>query len=439
MIKKKILFVDDDLDSIEKDPSSALSKMRKMVTKFGDVFDACSLTSAKDRLREEKIDLAIVDLYIPFDDTGIKTSDQFSKQLFDILYLEGIPIIGISNKRDIIDFGYISELKDKYGISVITKVVLKVESLEEKTKELLSPKKRSRRCAFKDNKVCTKNFSFKGQKSVFIISSDEYKRTAKEFGQKLKERNYFIDIWNENERISAELIFCNKTCLRIYGNKIIVAEITDFNHNVFFEIGFAFGLGRIVFMFRRKQIDGHLELKLLGTISWTPYKVITDILEKFDKTIKDSERELLSDEVYSAQQPFDYIDNFESPEKRKKGNFKFIVSYKKSLIDKIKKFLKEEGLDDKLFRYMNLSDKRDFIAVVRELINAKAVLFLPQDQLDEVYGQFRVNNAEIMLLAGLCVAQEVPAKIITESRPADSNRITLSINDNEDIARFMAQ
>jgi hypothetical protein len=87
---------------------------------------------------------------------------------------------------------------------------------------------------------------------------------------------------------------------------------------------------------------------------------------------------------------------------------------------------------------LNLSlEGRDLIPIVEKLISAEAIMFLPQDDLEKAVGEFRVNNAEITLLAGLCVAQGIPLRIITDSYSPDFYEITFKPGNRNKIVEFM--
>ncbi len=440
MDKKLILFVDDDLNpkkEVSEEVMDILIEMEKTAEECGTVIMAYSLNSALSIIKDEetKVDSAVVDIYIPLeDDPKKKEEKQYGLQLIKELTAQHIHVVVITNRatRD-----ECAKIGKEYGALVFEKDPSK-ENLEELKRAILDQpelKKRSRNCPFnKHETYCLEVFQFKGPESVFVISSEGNKEIARQVKKDLRDRRYKVDFWAENDDESGERIFCDKTCPCLYGNKIIAAEISDFNPNVFFEIGFAYGLGRLVLLVRKKE-NYHRELKLLRTVIRIEYDAINDIPDRFEKTVANRKKELQSSAVYETPILFKKIPHYSDPAKREKKG-KYLVSYDNDLLINCTDILNKRGISSVIELNLSLED-HDIIPIVETLISAEAIMFLPQDDLEKASGEFRVNNAEITFLAGLCAAQGIPVRIITDGYSPDFYELILKPGNRNKIVEFM--
>lgn len=105
-------------------------------------------------------------------------------------------------------------------------------------------------CSFINNSLCNEAKS-PNLSGVFLASSYNKKNVIDELDRKLKNLNFQVDIdnWTKREGLEAGQIFCDEVCPKIFKNLWVLAEVSDFNPNVFFECGFAHGLGRRVVFF----------------------------------------------------------------------------------------------------------------------------------------------------------------------------------------------
>jgi CheY-like chemotaxis protein len=439
MSKKIILIVDDDLNLKKKVPEETrfvLERIRETVRKCcDDVIEAYSYKGALAVLKKEKIDSAVVDIYIPFeDDAEIDGSIENGRQLIKELTERHIPIVAITNRAKMHEGSMIAK---EYGILTFSKDLSELDSIKKAIQDTPIQNSRNRYCSYNKNKArCSQKFPFNDAKSVFIISSEENKSHASQLANKLNDARYKVEFWAENKSAAGEWIFCDKTCPRLYGNKIIIAEISDLNFNVTFEIGFSYGIGRLILFIHKKNKDFPL-LKHLNDILRIEYKTIDEILVHFKKTTENSKKLLNSPSIYDTPAIFKNIANFAAPAKRKK-NGKFIVSFDSYLLCENFDVLKKKGISPQNIDEVNLSDEEpDLKPIVERLISAKAILFLPHDEMEKQTGEYKVNNAVITFLAGLCVAQGVPVRIITKSYSNDFNQIKLSPGNRNAIANFM--
>ncbi len=90
-----------------------------------------------------------------------------------------------------------------------------------------------------------------------------------------------IDNWMKSEERETGGIFCDAVCPKAFRNLWMIAEVSDFNPNVFFECGFAIGLGRTV-IFLCDENAGRIKFKL-GKL-YLSYKTVDDIINKLEST-----------------------------------------------------------------------------------------------------------------------------------------------------------
>lgn len=384
--ENKILFVDDDLNpqnEVNEEVKNILREFKSILENFGDIIEAYSYEGAIEKLCKENFSLAVVDILLPEkDENYYLDSSQYGKNLIKKLVNRDIPVIGISNKTDRTT---VSELMGpQYNvIAIIDKSSQRnyKEKFENYIQMALKPKKRNRFCSY-INKICNTEFSFFGEKSIFILSSknnedkvhsiyDYYEYNGK----------YNVHPWTHFESNSG-LIYCNHVCPKIYGHNIILAEISDKNPNVAFEVGFAFGLGRNVILLRRKNGSKDIE-DIIKDLSYKEYENINDIEEILGNL------QVQKYKIYAKPKIFFHIDDFENPEKRKKEKF-FIVSWEKPSIS-------IRGIPIESIQI----NKYSFIELIKKLINAKGLIF-------DIESLNQESTFAFFLISGICVAQGIP-------------------------------
>ena len=184
----------------------------------------------------------------------------------------------------------------------------------------------------------------------------------------------------------------------------MIAEVSDFNPNVFFECGFAIGLGRRVTFLCDEKAD--LIKSKLGEQLYTSYKTVDEIPNKFEWTTDTFTNIKISD-LYMVPRDFGYINNFDSPVERKKSDNVYVLSFNEET-DTMSKLSKTYGCKIVGVNRLNQS----FIpgALVEELINARAVLVnLTGVQRESATN--KIHDSQLMCLAGICVSQGVPVRI----------------------------
>lgn len=133
----------------------------------------------------------------------------------------------------------------------------------------------NRYCSF-INRVC-KTERFLDKHGVFLASSYTNKDFIEVLSEKFGKRNLSLEIdkWMKREDSGTGRIFCDEVCPKAFRNLWMIAEVSDFNPNVFFECGFAIGLGRTVtFLFDENA--GMIKSKF-GKL-YLRYKTIDDII-----------------------------------------------------------------------------------------------------------------------------------------------------------------
>ncbi len=441
MDKKLVLFVDDDLNPKKNVSKKSRETLHQMVEKLEvefEVVQAYSLNSALEKIKIQQFDVAVVDILIPLSDDEIYSEGkrELGLQLIKELTENYIPVVAITNKKDV-DRDLASKLMTEYLVAwVLDKKLDKIDQLISTIKGL-KPNRRLRCCSFhhEDNEICLGKFKPKGTGSVFVISSKQYEKDAQEFSDRLLSKNFQVDFWVKDPDASARTIFCNKTCPRIYENKVLAANISDLNCNVFFEIGFALGIGRLVFFMFKKDTEQEPGLKILKNISWNGYKEIKELIESFESTIETNEEFLKSNKVYETPEMFEQITPFNKPENREKKG-KYLASYDNSLITDSQEILKYKGIIKDIVP-INLSNSKKPDSVAEKLISAKSIIFFLHEDLKNSFSDYRINNAELMFFAGLCVAQGVPVRIITDSHSPDFEEISISPSDIKGMVDFV--
>lgn len=288
----------------------------------------------------------------------------------------------------------------------------------------------TRCCSFYKDRFC-KSDRFLIPRGVFLASSYNKKNVIDELEEELKKLNLQVDIdkWTKREDPEVGEIFCNEVCPKVFKNLWMLAEVSDFNPNVFFECGFALGLGRKVVFLCEEKAD--LIKSKLGGKLYSGYKTVGDIINKLGWT-RDTFN-IKPDKLYMTPRLFNNINNFNSPNDRKKSGV-YVLSFNQEK-DIIKKVLKNgyEVVEVDILRQSFMH-----IKLVEGLINAKALLV-------NLYGVQRepttnkLNDCQLMYFAGICVSQGVPVKIFQSNDDfySDVNEISLCDNSGELIIDYV--
>jgi nucleoside 2-deoxyribosyltransferase len=211
----------------------------------------------------------------------------------------------------------------------------------------------------------------------------------------------------------------------------MLAEVSDFNPNVFFECGFALGLGRrVVFLCDDKSED--IKAKL-GEQLYKSYQTVDEIPDKLGwKTEKFNNNKI--NDLYQVPRVFKHINNFNSPNDRDKSNEVYVVSFNHET--ELVRKLTERYSYTKVA--INILDQC-FIpeGLAESLINARAVL-VNLAGVQRGSNDNKMHDAQLMFLAGICVSQGVPVKIFQSHKNFYRDVWNISIMDNsgEDIVKF---
>jgi hypothetical protein len=283
----------------------------------------------------------------------------------------------------------------------------------------------TRNCSFNNDYPCESKKTL--SQGVFLASSSENKEIVTNLGEKLKKNNVNLDvcIWTHNKGETG-IVFCDEVCPKIYDNRLIIAEISDFNPNVFFESGFAAGLGRTVQLIRHRTNTPRTTFNMLHT----KYSNPDELFRILKSNIK--ENELPGDKkIYDTPRIFGRIINFNSPEERGKNDKVFVLSfYNDEVIEKLR-----------ACGYVIVEKDRLSLVkfdLIRDIIDARALLVhLTAEK--KVSNQNTVNDCKLMYLAGVGVAQGVPVKIFQYNQDfySDVDQISLFVNSAAPLFKYV--
>jgi hypothetical protein len=313
-----------------------------------------------------------------------------------------------------------NEMSDRATAYYITPGIMVGDGYEWKDPRIY---KTTRYCSF-INHVCSTD-RFIDKQGVFLASSYDKKDVIDELGDELKKLNPSTKInkWMRREELGTGRIFCDEVCPKLFTNYWMIAEVSDINPNVFFECGFAIGLGREVIFLCDENAD---KIKSqLGKL-YLSYKTIDDIINKFNSEwTQDTINNIEINSLYRVPLIFRHIDNFDSPNKRKIEDNVYILSYNQE-IEIIEKLSKRYGYEKVKVRELNKSFMQ--VDLIEKLIKAKAVLV-------NLFGvqkgalTNKINDSKLMCLAGICVSQGVPVRIFQTNKNFYSDVGDISLYD----------
>ena len=273
------------------------------------------------------------------------------------------------------------------------------------------------------NRVCNTD-RFVNKRGVFLASSYNKKEVIEELDKELKKLNLSLesDKWMEREEPGTGRIFCDEVCPKVFRNFWMLAEVSDFNPNVFFECGFAMGLGReVIFLCDEKA---NLIKSKLGEQLYYSYETVDDIITKLEWT-QDMFSNIEINGLYKKPRVFRDINKFDSPEDREKTGDVFVLSFNQET-DVIRKLSKYGCRIVEVNRLNQSFIPKD---LVEEVIDARSVLVnLSGVQKEPTIN--KLNDSQLMCLAGICVSQGVPVKIFQSNDHFYSDLRGISIVDN---------
>jgi hypothetical protein len=264
----------------------------------------------------------------------------------------------------------------------------------------------TRFCSF-ISKVCEKD-QFLDLHGVFLASSYGNRDIIDELSEKLKKLNIRleIDTWTTREEHVTGRVFSDEVCPKILKNFWILAEISDFNPNVFFECGFGIGLGRnVTFILNKAKKIKSINSKFENL--YTSYESLDELVNKLEKDrVRDNDKLSMDiTSLYSIPRLLKHISKYDSPENRDKNNNIYVLSFNHEQ-DIIRKLL---VYGCKIVDVNNLNQNFLSVTLIEELINAKALLVNLNGKQGELNNN-RFNDSQLMCIAGICVSQGVPVR-----------------------------
>lgn len=261
---------------------------------------------------------------------------------------------------------------------------------------------------------------------VFLISSQTKLGLITELKSNLErefeKRDLSIEIedWLKKEGPGTSRIFHNEVCPKIFRNSWILAEVSDCNPNVFFECGFAMGLGRTVTFLCNDQAE--VIKSKIGTL-YVTYKTVQNIIEKLSGD-RFFEAKIENENLFMIPAVFSHIKDFNLPNKRHKTGIN--VLYYNLDIPSITKF-KECNYN---LINMNLLGN-DIINphLIGEIVDSKILLVRVSGRKEGFDTLSKLHDAHLMYLAGICVSQGVPTLIFQSNDNFYNDVRDISISD----------
>ena len=240
---------------------------------------------------------------------------------------------------------------------------------------------------------------------VFLISSKNNLSLITELKSNLEKefeiRDLSIEIedWLKKEGLGTSRIFHNEICPKIFRNSWILAEVSDCNPNVFFECGFAMGLGRNVIFLCNDHAE---EIKSkIGTLYIT-YKTVQEIIEKLSRD-NFFRAKIENENLFRIPTVFGHIKDFNLPNKRQKKGIN-ILSYN----SEIPIITKLTSYNYNLININMLGNDLIDPNFIGEIIDSKILLVRVSGRKDGSNTLSKLHDAHLMYLAGICVSQESP-------------------------------
>jgi len=254
--------------------SSTPSAILKLIDKMENIVDALNLAidgKLKDetKLQYEKLNLAIDTL------KDMLPQDFYNK--ISSLFEQHLRFVGYYFDRD--DFEWMKsnalDLKKRDIPSIKDKVYEFIKTLSSESKPY----------CFKIGARCSKEVSV-NPRQVFVGMpfkkkfEDVYKHGIAPILDK-----YTLKPWKADEEPSNIDILC-KICEHLQESQYAIMNITDWNANVLFEVGLAYGLGKHVILIKDKESDVPVDLKGMEYRQYESSEDLRKELEKFFSSIK---------------------------------------------------------------------------------------------------------------------------------------------------------
>jgi len=420
MFGKTILIADDYIKTSERDFFNDLKKTtQESQENTINFIEVESSTEITDMLLT-KIDLALVDILFPTENEGMALLSKLKKK--------GIKTIAISNKATrgtaVEAFKNADEFFDKEK---------PLQELTDKISSLLSPIKRNIYCTLSPGGLCSKEFYDRGSYSVFVATSSDNEDSANLIRDALK-TEYNVTPWTENFADTG-VLFCDKICPKIYGNMLLVAEISDYNPNVFFEAGFGLGLGRIVILAKRKETK-YLNSRFLPGLFYKEYTHVTKLTVEIKRVLKNEEIKKKSlAEIHLPSSIFNDLPKFN---KDKSSNVaKLLLGAEDDALSNAKLYFQNNGITD--IDIINIhSYKPRVIDIVKTIMESKIVIGIVPDFEKGKPSINLMDACEISMLLGITVAQNIDIKVLSSNTVADYQELIYSKEDLKNYLRTTA-
>jgi len=268
----------------------------------------------------------------------------------------------------------------------------------------------SRFCEIRKN-VCGKEEKIE-KFGIFLASSKANEEFINNLDEELKKKYTEAQIikWTDNN-FQIGKIFCDEVCPKIMHNYRMISEISDFNPNVFFESGFALGLGRQVVFIKKKEIRPSFDCSQLELL-YIEYESIDDLLRELHHRNFQNWGSESFKSLFLNPRIFEKYNDFDNPQKRRemlkthRNLYVFSFNSEHPIIKKLNKNKNVTSIESK-----DLDNEYIPTKIFENLINAKGAIFhLAGSQID--LNNFKELDCKLMLLAGVCVSQGIPVKII---------------------------
>ena len=323
------------------------------------------------------------------------------------------------------DNAYKSVQKDESDDPSLIELVDKIKQI---------PVPRNVCCAFSgaNNNICSRELCDNGKHSVFVATSE----SNYEFGKFLKEgltNQYNVELWKENDA-EAGLLFCDKVCDKIYGNMSLVAEISDYKPNVFFEAGFGLGLGRIVFFAKMEGTQQH-DNQFLKALYYSEYKLISDMVTNIEKTLRD---EKIGDkslrDVKLKSSIFGDLSKFNKDKNYNKGIL--LLGAENNSLSENKKYFENNGIGN--INPINIGSYASRLTdIVKDILEYKIIVGIVPNFEEGKLNINLMNACKIYMLLGLAVTQNLDVRIL--SSKIISNCQGLTYQKQEDLGVYLRE
>ena len=417
-----ILIVDDEIKTSEKERKlfdELVKHIPESTVHSIDFFKHEKGTQITDE-ELEKTKLALIDVMLPTKNAGFSLMDRLKEK--------GIKTIAISNKADSTDAFEASKHADEFW----KKDESDFQSLIDKITALLTPVKRKDYCAFEDN-TCFKEFCDRDRHSIFIATSCDNTDFAIHIKNALG-KQYNVDPWTKNSA-DAELLFCDKVCPKIYGNMLLIAEISDLKPNVFFEAGLGLGLGRIVFLAKRKGIEQPNSC-FLNALYYKEYEQISKLTTSIKEKLEDEKVECKS--LRDIKLPSSLFDNLQGFNESKISNVgRLLLGAENESLCKVKSYLESNGIPN--IDIMNIHSYKGRVKdVVRSILKHKIIIGIIPNFEEGKPSINLMDACEVSMLLGFMVAQNIDVRVLSSNIVPDYQEIIYSKEDLKKYSRTTA-